>query len=105
MPYPIVYLATAVTSNSTTTAVTYDGDNERADIYFTGTFGGASVAIEASPLNDGSASGYVTVSGASAVTENTVKSLNIGKDTKLRAVITSAGGSTSLTIYARFYKE
>jgi outer membrane receptor for Fe3+-dicitrate len=105
MPYPIIYLASAVTSNSTTTAVTYDGDNERADIYFTGTFNGASVNIQASPLNDGSASGFVNISGATAITDNTVKSLSIGKDTKLRAVISSAGASTSLTIYARYYKE
>ena len=105
MPYPVIYLATAVTTDSTTTAVKYDGDNERCDIYFTGTFDGASVAVQASPVNDGSASGYVDVSGADAITDNTVKSLNIGKDTNLRVVVTSAGASTSLTIYARFYKE
>jgi hypothetical protein len=105
MPYPVIYLAQDVTTDGTLTAVKYDGDNERADIYFTGTFDGASVAIQASPVNDGSASGYVSISGAEAITGNTIKSLSIGKDTNLRAVVTSAGDSTDLTIYARFYRE
>ena len=105
MPYPIINLATARTTDGTLDSVTYDGTNERADVYFTGTFDGASVNIQGSPLNDGSASGFVNISGATAITDNTVKSLNIGQDTKLRAVISSAGASTELTIYARYYKE
>jgi hypothetical protein len=104
MPYPVIYLANSVTTNTTTTAVKFDGDNERADLYFTGTFDGASVAVQMSPVTDGSSNGYVNVSGASAITENTVKSLSLGKDSNLRVVTTGVGASTSLTIYARFYR-
>lgn len=105
MAYPVIYLATAVTANGAQSDKLYNGDNERADVYFTGVFNGASVVLEASPLNDGSASGYVDITNGVPITTNTVRALTIGKDTKLRAVVSNAGASTSLTIYARFYKE
>jgi hypothetical protein len=104
MPYPVIYLAQSRTTDGTLTAVKYEGTLETADVYFAGTFNGASVMLQSSPVNDGSAAGYVNIMDE-AITANIVKRMQIGQDTNLRAVISSAGASTSLTIFVRYYKD
>ena len=100
----VKYLAENVTANSTPASITYDGQEERVDLYFTGTFDTCSITIQAAPLNEGSAEGFVDVSGATAITSAQTKSLLIARDTKLQAVISSVGASTDVTVFARYGK-
>lgn len=101
----IITLANARTTNATLNAVTFDGDFDFADVYLSGVFGGAIVEIQAEPLtytDDAPTVGFIDISGAEAITAPTVKRLEIGKNTKLRAIIANASGTTNITIIAKY---
>ena len=101
----IITLATNATANGALTEQLFDGDFEVADVWLSGTFGGAIVELQAVPnvLTDNAPSvNWVDISGAEAITAPQVKRLEIGKDTKLRAFLSNASGSTSITIIAKY---
>lgn len=101
----IITLATNATANGALTEQLFDGDFEVADVWFSGTFGGAIVELQAVPnvLTDNAPSvNWVDISGAEAITAPQVKRLEIGKDTKLRAFLSNVSGSTSITIIAKY---
>lgn len=101
-------LANAVTSNSTGTSVTFDGDRGYADVYLSGSFGGGSVKIEAQPASysEGTPSvGFVAVSGAEAITSPTAKRIEISKNTKLRCVVSGISSSANINVVLHYDKE
>lgn len=101
----IITLATNAAANGALTEQLFDGDFEVADVYFSGTFGGATVEIQGEPLvytDNAPTVGFIDLSGAEAITAPTVKRLEIGKNTKLRAVVSGAGGSTNISIIAKY---
>jgi hypothetical protein len=101
----IITLANARTTNETLDAVTYDGHLGYADVYFSGNFGGATVEIQAEPLtytNDAPNVGFVAVAGGEAVQKTGTKRLIVGKNTKIRAVVSNATGTTSISIIAKY---
>lgn len=101
-------LANSVTANTTGASVTFDGDSGYANIYLSGSFGGASVKIESQPGSyspETPSVGFVAVSGAENMTSPTVKKLEIPKNTKLRCVISGVSVSTNITVVAHYDKE
>lgn len=95
-------LFTNQTTNGNGTPITYNGTRERLDLHFQGTFDGANIAIQASTATGTT---YTNVSGGEAITSNIVKSFEVSKGSKIRAVVTSAGGSTDLTVIASYLQE
>lgn len=101
----IITLANARATNGTLDAVTFDGHLGYADVYFSGEFGGASVAIQGEPLSytDNAPNvGFVDVSGGEAIKTKGTKRLIVGKNTKLRAVVSNASGTTNISIIAKY---
>ena len=101
----MITLATNATQAVALADKLFDGDFETADVYFSGTFGGATVELQAMPntlSDDAPAVDWVDISGAEAITTPQLKRLEIGKNTKIRAVLSNVSGSTSITIIAKY---
>jgi len=101
----IITLATNASANAAFPEQLFDGDFETADVWFSGNFGGATVELQAVPnvlIDNAPAVNWVDISGAEAITTPQVKRLEIGKNTKIRAVLSSVSGATSITIIAKY---
>lgn len=101
----IITLANARTTVGELTPVTFDGDFGYADVYLSGVFGGATVKIQAEPLtysDNAPTVGFTDISGAEAITAPAVKRLEVSKNTKLRAVVSGATGTTNISIIAKY---
>lgn len=107
MTTPILELFRSRTTNGTSDSVTYDGDKERVDVYFSGTFNGASINLEAEPgnYNGKTPIGFVPISGATAITAPTMKTIEITRNTKIRAVVSGGGGSMNINIIAHYNSD
>ena len=78
------------TTDGTSQAFTVD--SSRGAVAVSGTFDGATVALEAS------IDGGTTFISCTEVTEAAIKAFQATRGTKIRATISSAGASTSLTV-------
>lgn len=81
-------------NNRTTdgTSQAFTVDSPRGAVAISGTFDGATVALEAS------IDGGTTYISCTSVTEAAIKAFQATSDTRIRATISSAGASTSLTV-------
>ncbi len=103
-----IVLADARTTNGELDYKVFDGDFGKANIYISGVFGGAKVQIQAMPnetRDDVPSISFVPVSGAQNIVEPQVSSLDCIKNTRLRAVVSNATGTTNISIIAKYYVD
>lgn len=98
----ILKLLDGATANVTSDAQIFDGYAEEADLHISGTFDGASVQLEVNIANDddSDAAGWVAVGDPyTAAASNRIK---MTRRKKLRAVLSSAGGSTNIDFFVHY---
>lgn len=88
-------LLTNQTTDGNGSAITWPGG--RGTLIITGTFDGATLSIQAR-AQDGSDSDFATIKDGSFTAAEPVN-VDLGEGTKIRANVSSAGGSTNLTAY------
>lgn len=105
MSQPILYLAKNETTSGSKDPVLFNGTQGKANIYFEGNFGGATVALQMKPNNYNGQTpeiDFTPVIGADAINEPGVSELIIMNDTHIRAIISNASGATNLNILLKY---
>jgi hypothetical protein len=99
---PNLTLLTNATANGNGTAIIYTGRTGSADISVYGTFGGASVQLQYNFADDFGQASADWINIGDAITAPKVQRIDLSYNTMLRAVISSASGTTSISSKLNF---